>query len=129
MDDLVAVRAQEYEKTYNELIDAATRLDMLRRLDGNAVDAHATAAMHAVRFAATILWPVAPEGTPPPGFRHDTEWQVQLIARWREAALEAGEFAPHRPDLRVIRGERSDGLAAGDGMGGTPPVRRRGRAD
>ncbi|MFE1028311.1 hypothetical protein ACFW5I_27715 [Streptomyces sp. NPDC058818] len=106
MDDLATVRAQEYEKTYNELIEVATRLDMLRRLEGNAVDAHATAAMHAVRFAATILWPVAPEGTPPPGFRHDTAWQVQLIANWREAALEIGAFEPERPALRLLPGDQ-----------------------
>ncbi|MFE0845887.1 hypothetical protein [Streptomyces rochei] len=96
MDDLAAVRAQEYAKTYNELIEAAARLDMLRRLEGNAVDAHATAALHAVRFATTILWPVVPAGTPPPGFRHDTAWQVQLIANWREAALGIGRFEPER---------------------------------
>ncbi|MEW2265969.1 hypothetical protein ACGF5T_33650 [Streptomyces sp. NPDC047853] len=105
MDDLGAVRAQEYQKTYNELLDVATRLDTLRRLEGNAVDAHATAAMHALRFAATILWPTVPD-MPPPGFRHDSEWQVQLIARWREAALEDGEFAPQRPDLWIVRGDQ-----------------------
>ncbi|AKZ59547.1 hypothetical protein SAM23877_6502 [Streptomyces ambofaciens ATCC 23877] len=102
MAELAAVRAQEYATVYDELIEAAARLDMLRRLEGNAVDAHATAAMHAVRFAATMLWPVAPEGTPQPGFRHDTAWQVQLIAKWREAALEIGPFEPERPVLRVV---------------------------
>ncbi len=102
MDDLATVRAQEYAKVYDELLRAAARLDMLRRLEGGAVDAHATAAMHAVRFAATILWPTVP-GTPPPGFRHDSEHLLRLAANWREAALELGEFAPPRPDLRVVR--------------------------
>ncbi|MGC9478815.1 hypothetical protein ACP4I1_32330 [Streptomyces sp. WG4] len=106
MDDLATVRAQEYEKTYNELIEVAARLDMLRRLEGNAVDAHATAAMHAVRFAATILWPVAPEGTPPPGFPHDTAWQVQLIANWKDAALGIGDFEPDRLALRRLADEQ-----------------------
>jgi hypothetical protein len=69
---------------------------MLRRLEGGGVDAHATAALHAVRFAATILWPTVPN-TPPPGFRYDSERLLQLAAHWREAALELGEFAPPRP--------------------------------
>lgn len=61
VDDLATVRAQECTKMYDELLEAATRLDMLRRLEGGSVDPHATAAMHAVRFAATILWPRHPE--------------------------------------------------------------------
>lgn len=52
-------------KVYDELLDAATGLDMLRRLEGGSINAHATAAMHGLRFAATILWPTVP-GTPPP---------------------------------------------------------------
>ncbi|MFI6530626.1 hypothetical protein [Streptomyces uncialis] len=101
MDDLQAVRAQEYAKVYDELLDAATRLDMLRRLEGGSIDAHATAAMHGLRFAATILWPTVPN-TPPPGYRHDSERLLQLAANWREAALELGEFAPQRPALRLV---------------------------
>ncbi|MFG2548276.1 hypothetical protein ACGFOM_38280 [Streptomyces sp. NPDC048594] len=66
MDDLSTVRAQEYEETFNELLQAARRLDRLRRLSGGAVDAHGTAAMHALEFAAAILWPVVPPGTPLP---------------------------------------------------------------
>ncbi|MFG3323355.1 hypothetical protein ACGF3J_35380 [Streptomyces sp. NPDC048171] len=58
MDDLPTVRAQEYEETFNELLQAASRLDRLRRLEGGGVDAHGTAAMHAVEFTAAILWPV-----------------------------------------------------------------------
>ncbi|MFI9240843.1 hypothetical protein [Streptomyces sp. NPDC053079] len=110
MGDLQAVRAQEYAKVYDELLGAAARLDMVRRLEGGNVDAHATAAMHAVRFAATILWPTVPN-TPPPGYRHDSERLLKLAANWREAALELGEFAPERPALRLV----SDT---------TPPVRR-----
>ncbi|MCZ4098924.1 hypothetical protein G3I60_39640 [Streptomyces sp. SID13666] len=101
MDDLATVRAQEYAKVYDELLAAAARLDMLRRLEGGSIDAHATAAMHGLRFAATILWPAVPN-TPPPGYRHDSERLLQLAANWREAALELGEFAPPRPALRLV---------------------------
>ncbi|MEU7032017.1 hypothetical protein AB0A60_35630 [Streptomyces sp. NPDC046275] len=101
MDDLQAVRAQEYEKVFSELIATAERIDMLRRLEGGGVDPHATAAMHALRFAATILWPTIPR-TPPPGFRHDSERLLHLAAQWREAALELGEFTPARPTLRLV---------------------------
>lgn len=101
MDDLQAVRAQEYAKVYDELLATATRLNMLRRLEGGSIDAHATAAMHGLRFAATILWPTVPN-TPPPGYRQDSERLLQLAANWREAALELGEFAPQRPALRLV---------------------------
>ncbi|OII65788.1 hypothetical protein BJP40_15785 [Streptomyces sp. CC53] len=57
--------------------------------------------MHALRFAATILWPTIPSA-PPPGFRHDSERLLHLAARWREEALELGDFAPARPTLRLI---------------------------
>jgi hypothetical protein len=80
VDDLATVRAQEYAKVFNELLGAADRLNMLRRLEGGSVDAHATAAMHAVRFAATILWPNVPN-TPPPGYRHDSEGLLALFTR------------------------------------------------
>ncbi|HEX5569555.1 MAG TPA: hypothetical protein VFY14_21990 [Streptomyces sp.] len=101
MDDLATVRAQEYGKVYAELLGAAARLDVLRHLEGGGVDPHATAAMHAVRFAATILCPNA-LNAPPPGFRHDSERMLQLAANWREAALELGEFAPPPPALRLV---------------------------
>jgi hypothetical protein len=101
VDDLQAVRTQEYEKVFSELIATAERLDMLRRMEGGGVDPHATAAMHALRFAATILWPTIPSA-PPPGFRHDSERLLQLTSHWREAALELGEFAPARPTLRLV---------------------------
>jgi hypothetical protein len=101
VDDLATVRAQECAKVYDELLGAAARLDMLRRLEGGGVDPHATAAMHALPFAATILWPAVPN-TPPPGYRHDSERLLQLAANWREAALELGEFAPLPPVLRLV---------------------------
>lgn len=101
VDDLATVGAQEYAKVYDELLAAAARLDVLRRLEGGGVDPHATAAMHALRFAATILWPTVPN-TPPPGYRHDSERLLQLAANWREAALELGEFAPPPPVLRLV---------------------------
>jgi hypothetical protein len=102
VDDLANVRAQEYAEVYDELLGAAARLDMLRRLNDGSVDPHATAALHAVRLAATMLWPTVP-GNPPPGFRHDSERLLHLAAKWREAALEPGEFAPPPPTLRLIR--------------------------
>jgi hypothetical protein len=57
--------------------------------------------MHAVRFAATIMWPTASH-MPPPGYRQDSEGILELIAHWREAALEIGEFAPPPPALRLV---------------------------
>jgi hypothetical protein len=60
-----------------------------------------SAAMHAVRFAVTIMWPTAPH-MPPPGYRQDSEGILELIAHWREAALEIGEFAPPPPTLRLV---------------------------
>ncbi|MEV6781164.1 hypothetical protein [Streptomyces sp. NPDC051098] len=101
MRDLATERALELEKTYNELLDVAARLDRLRRMEGGTVEAHATAATHAVRFAATILSPTIP-GTAQPGFADDTERLLQLAASWREAALELGEFAPPRPGLTLV---------------------------
>ncbi|MDQ0599639.1 hypothetical protein QF037_003984 [Streptomyces canus] len=101
MDDRTAVRTQECAKVYTELLCTAAKLDTLRHLEGGYADAHVTAAMHAVRFAATILWPTVPH-TPPPGYRHDSERLLDLIANWREAALEVGEFAPPRPTLRLV---------------------------
>lgn len=76
---------------YNELLRAAARLDMLRRLEGGSVDAHATAATHGVHFAAPILWPTVPN-TPPPGHCHDSERLLQLAANWRVRPQ-----APHPP--------------------------------
>jgi hypothetical protein len=108
VDDLHAVRAQEYAKVYEELLGAAARLDMLRRLEGGSINPHATAAMHGLRFAATILWPAVPN-TPPPGYRQDSERLLQLAANWREAALELGEFAPQRPALRLVSPSEPDG--------------------
>ncbi|MEU2835167.1 hypothetical protein ABZ667_42285 [Streptomyces lavendulae] len=53
--------------------------------------ADATAAMHAVRFAATILWPTIPSA-PQPDFPDGSARLLQLAANWREAALGLGEF-------------------------------------
>ncbi|MET7731139.1 hypothetical protein ABZT02_07185 [Streptomyces sp. NPDC005402] len=41
-------------------------------------------------------------GDPPPGYRQDSEGLLELIAQWREAALQIGEFAPERPTLRLV---------------------------
>ena len=72
------------------------------RAGGGEVDAHATAAMHAAAFAATILRSVIPDA-PPTGLRHDSERLLHLVAAWREVALDPGEFIPPRPDLRLVR--------------------------
>lgn len=96
-----------YEDTYNELLSTAARLDTLRQVETGGVDPHATAAMHAVRFAATILWPTVPSA-PQPGFPDGSTRLLQLAANWREAALGLGEFAfppqPPRPALRLVTG-------------------------
>ncbi|MFF1291899.1 MULTISPECIES: hypothetical protein [unclassified Streptomyces] len=97
----MTVRTQEYAKVYTELLCTAAKLDTLRHLEGGYADGHVTAAMHAVRSAATVLWPTVPH-TPPPGYRHDSEGLLGLIANWREAALELGEFARPRPDLCLV---------------------------
>ncbi|WBO61573.1 hypothetical protein [Streptomyces camelliae] len=46
---------RSYNGTYRTLLALAVNLDIRRRLEEGAVDAHAAAAMHAVRFAAAIL--------------------------------------------------------------------------
>jgi hypothetical protein len=104
VDDVAAMRVQEYAQVYDQLLGAAARLDVLRRLEGGGgeVDAHATAAMHAAAFDATILRSVIPDA-PPTGLRHDSERLLHLAAAWREAALDPGEFIPPRPDLRLVR--------------------------
>ncbi|WP_190023475.1 hypothetical protein [Streptomyces hiroshimensis] len=90
-----------YEQVYIELLSAAAHLDTVRRVDLDAVEPCATAAMHAVRFAVAILSPAVPT-LPPPRFPDDTERLLQLAANWREAALGLGDFTPPRPDLRVV---------------------------
>ncbi|MEV7891715.1 hypothetical protein ACWD3I_38565 [Streptomyces sp. NPDC002817] len=104
MDDLTTVRTRGYAKMCTELLGTAARLDTLRRLEAEGVNRHASAAMHAVQFAATILWQTVPH-TPPPGYRHDSAGLLGLIAHWREAALELGEFAPSQPTLRLVADE------------------------
>ncbi|MFJ3182417.1 hypothetical protein ACIPJN_29075 [Streptomyces sp. NPDC086796] len=92
-----------YKTLYEELLSIEDRLDRTRHLEGGAIEPHATAAMHAVRFAAAILRPAVPQA-PPHGFPDSTERLLQLAANWREAALELGEFAPPAPTLRLLRG-------------------------
>jgi hypothetical protein len=67
-------------------------------------DPHATAALHAVRFAAAIPQPAVPATEPPP-FPRTAERLLQLMANWREAALELDEFALD-PALRLLPGEK-----------------------
>ncbi|MFF1306397.1 ATP-binding protein [Streptomyces sp. NPDC058307] len=97
-DDGTGMPAEHCEEYL--LLDTAARLDTLRRLEGGFVDPCVSAAMHAVRFAATIIWPTAPH-MPPPGYRQDSEGILELIAHWREAALQIGEFAPP-PTLHLV---------------------------
>ncbi|WP_327309072.1 hypothetical protein OG730_40940 [Streptomyces sp. NBC_01298] len=90
-EDLIAARAREYERAYEELLALADRLDVLRHLQ-EGVEPRAGAALHAVRFAASILRATDPD-TPVPGFRQDTGRLLALAANWREAVFEIGEFA------------------------------------
>ncbi|WLQ34847.1 hypothetical protein P8A18_16005 [Streptomyces castrisilvae] len=99
MDDVV--RAQESVRAYGELLAVAERLEALRQLGDDGVEAHTTAALHAVRFAATILWRTVPD-VPLPAYQQDDERLLELAAHWREAALGLGEFAPQRPVLRLV---------------------------
>ncbi|MFF7642146.1 hypothetical protein [Streptomyces canus] len=101
MNEPTTAYTRERALMYAELLDTAARLDTLRRLEDGSVDPHVGAAMHAVRFAATIMWPTVPH-MPPPGYRQDSEGILELIAHWREAALEIGEFAPPPPTLRLV---------------------------
>ncbi|MFE9813078.1 hypothetical protein [Streptomyces sp. NPDC005548] len=90
-----------YGPAFDLLLELEERLGTLRHY-GQGVDPHATAALHAVRFAAAILQPVVPAAEPP-SFPHSTERLLELMACWREAALEVGEFAP-APALRLLSG-------------------------
>ncbi|GJF33647.1 hypothetical protein KNE206_63470 [Kitasatospora sp. NE20-6] len=99
-----------YVPTYDMLLELEKHLDALRQAGpGNGVDPRGSAAMHAIRFAAAILRPVVP-GTAAPPFTEDTARLLWLIANWRDAALDLGEFAPTAPTgpagptLRVIPG-------------------------
>jgi hypothetical protein len=101
VDDPATARTQAYEEVFRELTALAERLDTLKHLESGGVDPRATAAMHALRFAATLLWPTVPH-VPPPGYRFDSGYLLELAANWREAVLEIGEFAPARPALRLV---------------------------
>ncbi|WP_246574266.1 hypothetical protein [Streptomyces genisteinicus] len=99
--DIEAARVRQRARAYEELTDIASRLQLLLRLEDRA-DAHVGSALHAVRFAVTMLWPRTPE-SPPPDCRHDSEYLHYLAGHWREAALEIGEFAVERPAaLRLV---------------------------
>ncbi|MEU1281209.1 hypothetical protein [Streptomyces sp. NPDC005805] len=102
-DDFEAARAHQRAKVYDELVDLVPRLQLLMRLK-NGADPHVGSAMHAVRFAVTMLWPTTPD-SPPPGYRHDSEYLLGLAGQWREAALGLGEFAAEptpAPALRLV---------------------------
>ncbi|MFD7863013.1 hypothetical protein [Streptomyces sp. NPDC059783] len=101
MNDLATARTHEYERVLSDIIANAERLDILRRLETGGVDPHASSALYALRYAATILWPIVPSA-PPPGYRHDNEHLLWLIGNWRDAALGLGEFAPDHPDLQIV---------------------------
>ncbi|MFI1190721.1 hypothetical protein [Streptomyces californicus] len=101
MSDHQAVREQEYARVLGELVATADRLDAVRFLEGRAINPYVASAMHAIRYAATILWHTVPDA-PPLGFRHSDEHLLFLAGNWREAALGIGEFAPERPALRLV---------------------------
>ncbi|MGW6262392.1 hypothetical protein [Streptomyces sp. NPDC055085] len=90
-----------FGRAYQMLLELEGRLGTLRH-GVQGVDPHATAALHAVRFAAAILQPAVP-ATEPPTFPHTTGRLLQLMANWREAALELGEFASS-PRLQLLPG-------------------------
>ncbi|WP_327121945.1 hypothetical protein OG206_31265 [Streptomyces sp. NBC_01341] len=79
-------RESEREAAYNELLVVAAKLDSTRRSGGRKVLPHDTAAMHAVRLAASLLWPRVDAPAPPfpPG---RTDRLVKLVKRWHDAAL------------------------------------------
>ncbi|KUM97364.1 hypothetical protein AQI95_41840 [Streptomyces yokosukanensis] len=95
---------RSYDETYRTLLALAADLDTRRRLEDDAVDAHATAAMHAVRFAAAILQPLVP-GTAPP-YDHALDRLLKLTGSWTDAALERGDFVREAPPLTLIKGEK-----------------------
>ncbi|MEO3978199.1 hypothetical protein [Streptomyces sp. CAU 1734] len=83
-----------YEEVHRGLLAAAARLETLRRPAGApGVEPHATAAGHAVAFAAVMLRRLlsGAAAAPPPG---ESERLLVLAAKWREAALGIGDFAP-----------------------------------
>lgn len=101
-----------YVDVYNNLLETASALEVLKR-DGSGdsgVEPRAGAAMHAVRFAAALLFPAVP-CQPPLPFPDDTQQLLDLAAHWREAALGLGEFAP-QPVLHVVTGEQGRGPTA-----------------
>lgn len=93
--------AGPYAGMYRGMLGAAARLDVLRRGEDHSVDPHATAAMHALRFAALMLYPAVP-GAEPPDVPDDSARLLELLANWRDAVLQLGEFAPDAPDHRAV---------------------------
>ncbi|UUU31733.1 hypothetical protein JIX56_18480 [Streptomyces sp. CA-210063] len=93
-----------YAQVYNTLLDTAASLEVLKREGAEeGVEPHAGAAMHAVRFAVAVLYPLLPCQAPPP-VPDDPQRLLDLAAHWRDAAFDLGEFAPE-PALRLVRGE------------------------
>ncbi|MFE7750929.1 hypothetical protein [Streptomyces sp. NPDC057428] len=94
-------RGYEREAAYNELLVVAAKLDSTRRIGGKKVLPHDTAAMHAVRLAASLLWPRVDSPAPPFPPRR-TDRLLKLVKQWHDAAL--------FPD-RMDRDEAADGAA------------------
>ncbi|WP_338896692.1 hypothetical protein WBG99_14380 [Streptomyces sp. TG1A-60] len=106
-----------YVQAYHTLRDTAATLEFLKR-EGveEGVEPHAGAAMHAVRFAVAVLYPLLP-CQPGPPVDDDPQRLLDLAAHWRDATFEIGEFAPE-PVLRVVRDEEGAARAPGDGVQG-----------
>ncbi|MEU5660108.1 hypothetical protein ABZ802_31495 [Streptomyces sp. NPDC047737] len=85
------VRATIREGVYNELLVLAAKLDQSRRQGGKAIQPHDTAAMHAVRLAACLLYPLV-EAPAPPFPPKRTDHLVKLVNEWHDVAL-----FPERP--------------------------------
>lgn len=82
----VASHRSQREAAYNDLLVVAAKLDSTRRKGGRKVLPHDTAAMHAVRLAASLLWPRVDAPAPPFSPRR-TDRLVKLVGRWHDAAL------------------------------------------
>jgi hypothetical protein len=84
---------------YNQLLAAAGDLDRTRRTDGPTVRSRDTAAMHAVRLAASLLHPLI-EAPAPPFPAQRTGHLVKLVTDWHEAAVSPTDESP-TTDLRA----------------------------
>lgn len=105
-DRIIHTTHAAYVDVYHTLRETAAALETLKRTGAGEgyAEPHAGAAMHAVRFAVAVLYPLLPCQPGPLVPDDDPQRQLDLAAHWRDAAYEIGEFAPG-PALRVVKGE------------------------